>query len=56
MATTDRAHLDQLSIDEFDAVVFPKDSGFAHTVILVHRKELLCDVDFHSVRRSFPKE
>jgi hypothetical protein len=32
----DRRHVDQFSVDQFHAVVFPQDAGLGHPVIVVH--------------------
>jgi hypothetical protein len=44
----DRAHLDDLAVDEFDpVVVFGEDTGLGHPVKLIRSKQFLCDVGKH---------
>src|SRR5262249_28089030 len=56
MPVSDRAHLDDFSLDEFHSIVLSKDSGLCHSVILVHSKKFFADFA-HRVpsRQSIPK-
>src|SRR5207237_115757 len=55
---TNRAHCDDLAIDELHSVTRVKNPGLDHPVIVVNRKKPSVDFDWHSTSRisqsSFP--
>jgi hypothetical protein len=47
VAATDGAHLQYLTFDEFDVIVFRKDPDFGHPVVLVYVEASFLDPDSH---------
>src|SRR5262245_4706232 len=47
MPIADRTHFEDFSLDEFHAILGPKNPGLSHAVILVNSKKLLCCFDLH---------
>src|SRR6476620_11441359 len=52
MMIADRAHLNDFAVNEFHTIVFMKDAGLPHAVILLHGEKLLRNLSGHSVHRS----
>jgi hypothetical protein len=47
VAAADGAHLQYLTFDEFDVIVFRKDPDFGHPVVLVYVEASFLDPDRH---------
>ena len=47
MPATDRAHLDDLAVDELDSVLWTKNASFRHSVVVINSEQLLCRFDSH---------
>jgi MFS family permease len=50
VSRTDRRHLDDLTLDQLDALVRTEDAGLRHAVVLLHTEQPARNLDFHDHR------